>query len=281
MLRQWIRVIKNVSGVLTDLSLPLANGTSTAMALTAGQDSLLIGQHFPFANFFVETGVGSTSGSELDLSYWDGSAWRSGLDLLDGTDTSVGGTFAQTGVIQFTPNRNSGWVLTSDTSEGDAPTELQTTTLYDLFWLKLEPTVTLSGTTTIKRIAYAFTKHEYLVQLDPEINEYLVPWGGAGKLNWNEQILIASEQVASDMKARGFVWHRNQIILLEEVYLLASYRTLELIYSMLGPSFAHKLKWAQDEYKKASNVKRWSFDKDQNARMDRYEQGMTMGKLVR
>lgn len=280
MLKQWIRVIHSDDGSLTDKSLAASNGTVFDVSLVAADDYIYISQFYPFTNMYVEVATGNASGSTLSVQYWDSGAWRDGVDVLDGT-ASGANTLAQTGVIQFMTDKDYSWEPTEDPTDSSGITELNTLKIYNQYWMRLKVSADLSAGTYIKRVAYAFTSHAYLSQLDPEINEYLVPWGGASKTNWNEQILIASEQVVTDLRARQFIGHRGQVILLEDMWQPTSYKTLSLIYSQLGESFSQKADAAQKAYDKLMNTKRWTFDQDKNGRIDTWDINRTIGKLVR
>lgn len=256
---QWIRVIFNDNGTKTDYSLDSADeGATVTLPVIAAEDSLIIGQSFPFNNFLVETSTVNTSSSNLTVSYWTGSGWTTAVDLLDGSKSS-GRTFGRTGVVQFSPDRNSAWTMVTDTSDSSAPSELQGFEIYDMYWAKLTFSANFLISTAIKSISYAFTTDDILDSLDPEIERYQSSWE-TNKTSWVEQIKVASQMVVYDLKARGVVFNNGQIIKLEDFAIPTAFRTLMNIYGILGPSHEDRLKWASENYFKLMNQKNFSVD---------------------
>lgn len=281
MLKQWIRVVHSDNGVLTDKSLYASNGTAFNVPLVVSEDYIYVGQFYPFTNLYIEAATGNSSAATLGVEYWDSSAWRSGVDVLDGT-ASGSAMLGQSGVVQWMTDKDYSWEPVEDTSDtSDGPAALTGITVYNQYWMRIKASASLASGTYIKRVAYAFTSDAYLSQLDPEVDEYLTPWGGASKTNWDEQILIASEQVVTDLRARQFIQHRGQVILLEDLWMPTAYKTLELIYSQLGDSFSGKLANVQKKYTEMMNSKRWTFDQDKSGRIENWDLNRTIGKLVR
>ncbi len=280
MLKRWQRVILDKANVQTDVSLVAQNGTGFDFDLTGGNDFLYVGQYFPFNNLYFNMSGGGGNPSHdptgIVVQYWSGSGWSNANDLLDDTDC-----FHSSGVIQFQPNRNNGWTAIADTQD-EANSEISAFSIYDLYWIRIGlQNGHYHANLDCKLIAYKFCRHDDLVKFDPEINEYLVPWGGASKTNWDEQILIASESVVSELKMRGLIVHEGQILRFDDVYEATIYRTLMIIYGQLGDSFQSKFEAAKKEYDSRMSKQRWTFDRNKDAMVSTGEVENTVVEIVR
>lgn len=281
MLHNWIRIFYSDNGVLTDYSIEAqSTGDTVPAGLVAAQDYIYIGQYFPFNNVYFEMDTTNDAVAMMSVEYWDGRSWKTGVDILDGTKQG-GKTLKRNGVIQFSPDRQYSWVDVKDTSENGSPTELQTLEIYDLYWVRLKANASLDAGSLARKIGYAFASNDTLLAIDPEINEYLVPWGGSSKVNWDEQIQLASQHLVADMRAKGLIISPGNILRFDDVSLACAYRTLAVIYSRLGEAFAARKADALDQYSKLLDVKRFTIDADKNGRVDRSEIGSTSGGLLR
>jgi len=281
MLHNWIRVFYSDNGVLTDFSIEAQNNADTIpLELVAGQDYVYVGQYFPFNNLFFQLDTANTVASVMSAQYWDGKVWRDAVDFIDSTKL-LGKTLARNGVIQWSPDRQYSWLKTEDTTDRGAPTELSTLEIYELHWMRLKVSVNLSAGTIVKDLGYAFTANHMLSSIDPEINEYLVPWGGVSKTNWDEQIQLASTHVVADLRSRGLIVAPGNVLRFDDVSLATAYRTLQVIYSRLGEAFDARKQDAQDNYEKLLNLKGFTFDTNRNGLAEKQEIAGTTAGLVR
>lgn len=281
MLHNWIRVFYSDNGVLTDYSVEAQNNADTfPLEMVAGQDYLYVGQYFPFNNLFFQLDTANTVASVMSAQYWDGKVWRDAVDFIDSTKL-LGKTLARNGVIQWSPDRQYSWLKTEDTTDRGAPTELSTLEIYELHWMRLKVSVNLSAGTIVKDLGYAFTANHMLSSIDPEINEYLVPWGGVSKTNWDEQIQLASTHVVADLRSRGLIVAPGNVLRFDDVSLATAYRTLQIIYSRLGEAFAPRKQDAQENYEKLLNLKGFTFDTNRNGLAEKQEIAGTTAGLVR
>ena len=278
MLTQWIRLLTKQASLI-DRSLASQDETGFAANLETTH-YLYIGQHYAFNNFFVEMNVVNVVPSVLSIEYWDGRQWRAAVDILDGSSLA-GATLGKTGVVQFSPDTQYSWTRVNDTSEEDTSFGLETVNIYNMFWLRLKVSANLTAGTNIKHLSYAFTNDRMLKSIDPEIDQYLTAWGGAGKTNWIEQIRLGSQHVIIDLKARSMVLSNAQILRFDDVSLAAAYRTLLQIYAPFGEGFKDKRAFAQAQYTAAMDVKNFSFDRNNDAELSLPELNQTTGKLVR
>jgi hypothetical protein len=267
MLAQWIRVFFSDNGVLTDYSIEAQQNSQLAFPAVATQDYIYVAQYFPFNNLFIEIDTANANASALSCEYWDGQQWRAGVDSVDATKSS-GATLAVAGVFQFSPNKNYKWQIIKDTSEtGNTPVQLQSLSIYDAYWMRLKVSADLSAGTKIRKISYAFTTNQIMLGIDPEINQYLTAWGGASKLDWNEQIILASQHLVADFKARQLIVGVGNIVRFDDIALAVAYRTLGLIYAQLGEAFKAKYDDSVIQYNKLLGIKRFTLDRNDDAQV--------------
>lgn len=280
LLTQWLRVFYSDNGTVTDLSIPLTENDATALPLVAAEDYIYLAQSMPFNNVFIEIGTANTSNSVLSVDLWDGEAWQPAVDVMDAT--SVGGkTLARDGVIQFQPDRDEFWELVEDTRDEPTAFGLQSSiVLYDSYFARLKVSQNLFASTSISKVGYLFATNEQLDAIDPEINRYLTSWD-ASKTDWVEQILLGSQHVITDLKARGWIKHAGQILRLDDVSMACAYRTLALIYNKLGAGFEGQRDDALKQYNALMSVKRFSIDENLDGHTSRAEFYGSLSRGVR
>jgi hypothetical protein len=280
MLHEWLRFIRKDDSVYTDQS--IANqreSENITLDIVATDDGILIGKQFPFNNFFCWMGdTVNALASVMSIQYWDSTQWRDAVDILDGT-ASGGKTLAQSGAVQFSPDREYNWGRIGDTSEtSNTPAELQGETIYNLYWLYIKFSGDLTPGTVLKRLTYAFTYDSKIVGYDHEINEFLTHFSQS---DWTKQIISASEETVDELQVRGLLVDPGQIIRIGEVGRAATYKTLETIYYNLGESYSDRRRDIAQKFDKALKMKRFTFDQDADAYVDRIEIKNKISQMVR
>lgn len=281
MLKKWIRTFYSDNGILTDYSLTAQNDSTFPAVMVAAEDYIYVGQYFPFNNMYFKIGVANINASVMSVQYWGEKQWNDAVDVIDAT--SVGGkTLAQSGVIQWSPDEDLMWQATDDTSDVNnaTPTELNSLTIYDLYWMRFKVSANLGATTTIDKIAYCFCDDMIVTNLDPDINDYLTNWKAA-KTNWIDQILIASEHLVLDLKQGDIIKSGANILRFDEIYLACAYRTLAVIYNGLGEKFKDKREKALSEYKGIMQGMQLTIDVTGDALVNTGEISARSGRLVR
>jgi len=280
MLLDYIRVFKFDGTDLTDKSLVNQDPDTTLGLNLQTDDYLYVGQRFPFTNVYAYMDTANTvTGGSLDIEYWDGTTWRNAVDILDAT-VSGSAMLGKSGMISWTLDDDYNWQMVTDTTDSNSPTALSGINLYDTYWVRMQPTVNLSATTDSHELGYAFTTSTQLKTIDVEIDGYLSSFE-AGKTNWIPEIMTASKMLVTDLKRLGLIVHPGQIIELEDVYLPATYKALELIYFNLGPSYNEKRTAVNKAYKDALNIRRYTFDTNADGKLQQSEIKNQIRRLVR
>jgi hypothetical protein len=274
----YLRLLYSDNGVLTDRSLDNQDETiNITLSMVVNEDYIYIGKLYPFNNFFIKSTVANDVASIMTVQYWDGKIWQSAIDLLDGT--SVGGvSLAQSGIVQFVPQKDTHWQRLLSTKENNAPTELNTKEIYNLYWIRIKFSASLKATTSINTISYAFTRSQRLDNIDYAINAYKTSFGVT---TWDDQILTGSLHVVSDLKSRGLVLDSGQILMFDDVELPTCYKTLQIIFQSLGPSYVDKRDYYESKYKETISSNSYTFDQNDNAKVEIAELNTNTARLVR
>lgn len=284
MLYQWIRLLKaNAAGDITDISLRNQEETTSEIVdvQPTGSSYWYMAQHFPFNNFFFYLDQPNSVATNLEIQYWGGKGieWVDAVDILDGSVTN-GVPLSKSGVVQFSPNTRNTWNIVADTENEPQPSGLSTVNIFNVYWIRFRYADALTGTTSLKRLSYAFTQSQQLDNLDTNINQYLTSFG-AGKTDWNDEIMTASIQLVTDFKRRGLIVGPGEILRFDDVSMPCDLKTLILIYQNLGPAFRQKLLDAMSDYDRASSLARFTFDKGKDGFVDRQDIANTVAKLQR
>jgi hypothetical protein len=282
MLSQWFRVFHKDNGVFKDFSVEAQSLNSDTFALpyVAAEDKLYIAQQLPFNNFFVDFGTVNTAASVMNVEYWSGNAWATAKDIVDGTKLS-GASLGKSGVVQFTTDRDDNWEYIVDTEDENGFDLQSDIALYNQYFLRISFSNDLDAGTILKNMSYSFTTNESLNAIDSEVDSFLTAWGGVSKTDWNEQIMLASQQVVLDLRSRGLITHPGQVLRFDDVHMGTTYKTLSLIYSGLGPQYNDKRDFAISEGKRFLSLNRFSFDTNEDARLSRGEHAQSIGRGVR
>lgn len=280
MLAQWIRIFYSNGSSLTDYSIAAQNSDDIPFAITASTDYLYVGQYYPFNNAYFELKVANTNASLSSVQYWSGKVWADARDVIDGTNVA-GKSLSRSGVIQWSPDKSYSWNNVEDTFNQQGPTQLATLKIYDLYWMRFKWSGNLSGTTALKSVTYNFSNDELLRMIDAEVDNYKVAFGGASKLDWNNETMLASQHVIADLKTKGFILGAGNILRFDDVALATSYKALAIIYAQLGEPFRQRYLDLMANYSDMINVKRFTIDTNTNGMVDKQEISSSVAGLIR
>ena len=279
MLTQWIRTIFDDNTVLTDFSLESQNREAFALPIIAADDSIYIGQYFPFNNVYFEMDTVNDQASVLSIDYVSGFQWKPAIDVIDGTK-ATGVSLAKSGIVQFSPDEFS-WSKVSDPRKlNNSSLGIESLAILDLYWIRIKFSADLNAATAVKSLAYNFTTDRLLESIDPEIDQYKSVWE-SGKTNWVEQSMLATQHMIADLKSKGLIIAPGNILRFDDVSLATTYRTLMVIYSVLGPDFVDKFNSAMKNYGHLTDIKRFTFDKNQDGKVNDNEISLTVAQGVR
>ena len=285
MLDRKQRVLVSKSGVLTDVSTSVNSYREGVAVVDLGaNDYLYVGSELPFNHKHFEIGVANDQAATVTVEYWDGAAWVGVVDVVNETATA-GAPFAKSGKISFVPDIDkAGWSLEQDTKRIPA---LATVRIYDLYWSRFKVSAALKSLTAIKYVGQLFNTDLGLYGLYPDlISQPLRNTFNGGvisplKTDWREQCLNAAEIIVQDLRQRGIITRRDQI-LDETLYTLAAIRqTAAIIYGGLGNGRGDQYKAALDLYGKAINLRYHEIDRAARGRSDRIDRNFEQSEIYR
>lgn len=246
-------------GTLRDVSNDLNDfrrGTLTFDALT--NEYLYVASELPFNHKYFDLGVVNALASVVTVQTWDGSAWRSAVDVVD--ETSVGGkTFAQSGVISFAVDIDvSAWGAHRDSNTIAA---LVGTRVFGCYWARFKFSASLTNTTTLKYVGQRFCDDDDLDDFYPDLRSQALKtaFESSAKTTWNAQCLAAAQALVADLRAKAIVVRRDQVFDTSLFQMAAVHKTAAIIYGGLK-GFGERAKEANEAY--ASSISLNSFEID-------------------
>lgn len=238
--------------------------TGTAAFAYASGQYLYIGSLLPFNHLYFELGTVNAVAATPTIEMWWNKAWTAAVDVYDGT----GGLFTS-GRIQWNTDLDEGWDCEQRSND---VTGLGGTEIYNMFWLRLSWSATLSVGTTIKYIGQKFSDDDTLFSYYPDLAlSNILESFESGKTTWNEQHYMASEQIKKDLIKRSIVSARAQIL---DPYMFkdaACHKVAEIIYQGLGRPYFDQMKIATARYKEEMDIKYFNVDKNADGRLDACE----------
>lgn len=273
------RVIYKEGGTLTDLTAGLSDVTTNDVVLpvTTASGALFIGSDLPFNHRFFKVASPNAVSASVTVSLWNGSSWVSAVDVNDQTSSS-GAALGQSGIISWVPDREQSWAVESSTYQ--KVTGLETLKIYDLYWAKLTWSANLTGTTKVGYVGHSFCKDSDMTHEYPDLmrSEFMAAFE-AGKTDWVEQEVLASEYLIEELRARKLLFSKNQVLDWLTFKPAAVHKTAAVIMNAFGPAYAERA--AAAEKKASSLLQAINLDQDKDGRLDKPERVSSEGWLSR
>lgn len=249
----------------TDISLAVNDfraGTQ-AFVYTSGQ-YLYIGSPLPFNNLWFELGTANVNAATTSVSMWFGNAWVAAVDMNDDT-----AGLTRSGRLSWNTDRLKGWDL-EQTSED--VTGLTSFKIYWKYWLRLSFSASFSVGTTLKYIGQKFSNDVVLPSFYPDLMQTAILTSFAsGKTTWDEQHYMAAEQIVADLKTRGIICDKGQVLDWSIFTNAACHKVAQIVYQAFGQPYLDQLKRAGDSYREAMNIKYFPVDRNANGSLEPVE----------
>lgn len=276
------RIIHNDNGTLRELSRELNDlAAQTAVVnLAVTDDFLYIGSDLPFNHRFFQISVVNAVAGVLSVDIWDGEAWTAAVEVIDGTANSSGVPFAQSGVLSWTLDRNSHWNKEA-TTENMTGSGLTTRKIYDLYWVRIKASASMTSTTALAYVGHRFADDALLGLSYPDLirSEILTAFTAA-KTNWQEQHVLAAEEIVNDLRQRKIVWNANQVLAWEQFQFAAAHKVAEIIYRSFDGQYEEQRAAAMKAYQRAITQGVFVVDRNENGRIEQRER-RPAGRLTR
>ena len=264
------RIIWDDDGTLVDISKELAsiNGRTKTISYVAADDFIYIGSDLPFNHRYFEVSTANDQATAPTVAMWDGSAWNSAVDVIDWTSDGIG-SFEQSGMIQWSKDRTKTWAW-QDTTE-NIPA-LSTLKIYDFYWLRMSFSGDFNASTALKYVGHKFSTDDDLKQEYPDLiqSKYLTAFQ-SGKTNWNEQHVVAAEDIVLYLRKKREILSANQVFNWEQFTKAAVHRCAYIIMRPFGDDYAEERSTALKEYHTALNQIHFQVDSDATGRVEREE----------
>lgn len=273
------------NGTLNDYSYKVEDYHANTVTIdyTSAQDYIFIGSELAFNSLFFDLSTANTASTAVTVEHWDGSSWEEMVDVIDETSLS-GASFGQSGYITWTPNKQKVWQK-NDTVKSNGSVEitgLGDVTIYDLYWIRISFSNTLDIGTTLNWIGPKFCKSndvdgEYRLLAKSAFKTSYE----SGKTDWEKEIILASRLLIEDLKSKEAIVDGDQLLERRLFKDACVSKVAEIVFTNLGDDYVDDAKRAQTEYKSRLNKKNYKADKNNNARLDKQELGVSTGGLYR
>lgn len=277
------RTIWSDNGVLKDLSIPLGTFSEESQVFdyTAGQDYLYLGSDFPFNHRYINISVANDVATSVSIKLWDGEEWITAEDVVD--QTSVAGvSLAQSGVISWVPDDDEGWMRESTNNESETVAGLTSLKIRDLYWARLEFSVSLKATTALDFIGHKFSNDSDLEIFYPDlIRTAVLAHFKAGKTSWLLQHMQAAQEIIKDLKKTKIIKSPNQILNWELFRDASCHKVAEIAFNAFGKDYYENRDAARALYKEEMKKAFYHVDLNNDATLSVIERQVTQGKLYR
>lgn len=249
-----------------------------------GAHYVYIGSDFPFNNIYFRIEVPNTANVSVEVSTWDGEEFVSVTNLLDYTAAGYVG-LANSGHIEWTPDKDKGWVKEPDSADIPEFTigDHDPLHILDKFWAKIGLPSQFITTTKIHWIGHVFSEDADLEIEHPDLMATNVfRRYSSTKTDWFEQHVRAGAMVVKDLKKENILDAAEQILSLDDMRDMCVARTAQLIYSGMGDDFKDNAMNAENDYQSRRISASVTVDKDNDGVIDYNEAyGIKSTRLIR
>lgn len=247
------RVIYKDNSALVDISHEVGDifSHNFVFSFVAAEDYIFIGSDLPFNQRYFEVVSNNNQSATASVAIWDGSTWNNAVDVVDMTRNGQSYPFTDSGILKWNTDRNKSWAREESTE--NIP-QLSTLKIYDLYWVRIGFSANLKNNLSISYIGYRFADGNLLGAIYPDlVRSSVMTAHTSGKTNWNQQLIIASEAVISDLRKNRVISSGSQIWTGEMFQMATVYKCAEIIYGAFGESKDEQRQLAADAYKEEMN----------------------------
>jgi len=273
------------NGTLSDKSTGLNNyhSGSAVIDFTAAEDTVYIGSELPFNSLFFDIASVNAESSVPTISYWNGAEFKEMVEVIDETAAS-GVPFAKSGHLTWVTDKNYSWVEEDTvTSQGvENITGLGDIVAYNLYWLKITYSTSLTNTTEL-----SFTGPKFCEQADL-VGEYSMLGNStfignyeSGKTDFEREIVLASQMIIEDLIDMAVIQNGDQLLERRKLRDACVSKVAEIVFNNLGDDYKDDTSKARGQYKQRINKKNYKADMNANARLDGQEKKVMIGGLYR
>jgi hypothetical protein len=277
-LDQRILYFRAATSAWTDYTIALNtpdNGQTVALNMAAG-DFLYISSFLPFNHKFLKFTTPSVSAVTPIIEVSDAAVWSPVADMLDHT-----GGMKQSGNLVFTRDRDKLWGRIGNNRRDMPVMATAPTQIYDSFWMRISFASPVSF--TLSYVGQCFTNDTDLFAEYPALRPSgLMSGWKTGKVDWNDQHILAASYIAKVLRQRGIIDHRDQLLDLSSLSSPSVHKTAQIIYSGLGAkNYESEIRHAQAAFEAAMTMKNFDVDSDKDGRKGLSDRRVTTQRATR
>jgi hypothetical protein len=244
-----------------------------AFVYEAGQ-YLYVGSVLPMNNLFLEMGTANTNPTTVSVNIWWANAWTPAVDIVDET-----AGLTSTGRVTWSTHRDKSWDWEQDSKD---VTGLESFAIYWKYWLRLNWSANMSSGTVLKYVGQKYSDDDTLFSFYPDLSNATILAGfETGKTTWNEQHYFAAQCIERDLRKRGIIQDRSQILDWSMLQEASCHKVAEVAYRAFGQPYAEQLARASKDYLDALNLAFYNVDLNANGKLDPVERHITTGFVKR
>lgn len=252
--------------------------SDTYLLSMSSSDAIYIATDFPMNHFYIKMGdVLNESASTMLIDYWSNQGWLPVVNHNDYTDA-----LSQSGFVEFTPDINHYWTRSNTSSPSQSITGLESVVVYEKYWTKIQFTNNLDSNIELEWIGSKFSDDDDLFSEYPIFNDqtFLTVFS-AGKVDWEEQHIKAADLIVQDLKKKGVILGKEQI-LDRSIMLPASVcKVAEIIFNAFGRDYNEQKLAAKNEYDRRIDLSNYVVDMNNNGVEEAADIGYKQGWLTR
>jgi len=273
------RVFYSDNGILRDFSVNLNkyDEIESEFHYIPGEDYIYIGSRLPFNSLYFKVTHKNNQPANMYVEVWDGENWEFVNELIDET-----GAFKTSGYITFVPDRDTGWNMEDTNSGGNIITGLDSLKIYDKYWIRISFDSELSNHVCLSWVGHLFADDADLGSEYPDLIKQSVKAAfKAGKQNWEEQLVRASEIVIEDLMINRVILDSSQLLDRYDYRSATIQKAAEIIFNAFGDDFVDQKQRAREEYQRRLSNPTKKIDTNKNAIEDKTESLHEQGWLSR
>lgn len=261
------RVLYYNGSSLEDLSENMNDITVGTKAFTYQTGHYIyVGSELPFNHRYFGISTVNATAANLSVQLWDGKSWVSPAEVIDNTKLS-GASMGRSGVVSWVPKRNENWNKELTTANIAA---LNTVEIYDRYWARFYFNVNINFSLDV--LTHRFSDDSKLGIIYPDlINTKTLTAFKAGKTSWEEQHLLAAQQIIEELQKIGAATSGDQILVWDKFQMASMHLVASYIFRSFGDDFKDQFEQAVADYKEAINMTIFDTDKNNNAKLDENE----------
>lgn len=275
-----MRVIYSDNGVLTEITKQANDykAGSYEFSYVTAQDYIYIGSDLPLNHLYFKVGTTvNLVAATTTVEVWNGRAWVAAVNVSDQTNA-----LAQSGFIEFIPDRDEGWENESTNYKGEQITGLTGVVIYDLYWHRISFSATLTALVDIDWVGNLFSTDNDLYAEYPVFNSSTLKGAfETSKTTWEEQHVRAAEMVIKDLKKKQIIVGPGQILVREDYRLASVSKAAQIIFTAMGDDYVDDLASAKAEYDARLDASIHQVDRDNDAILDEKEKFVRSGFMTR